>query len=450
MYPLPKAFIARIKTQMPTESDALIASLDRTVQTSVLLNTKKSSFIFGDEVVVPWCENGRFLNQRPSFTLDPLFHAGCYYPQESSSMFLHHVLRNLVFEQEYLLALDLCAAPGGKSIVLSSFLSNNGILISNEIQKSRNFILRENLTKWGAQNTLITCNDSAAFGSIKERFDIVLVDAPCSGEGMFRKNEVARKEWSIGNTVMCSNRQKDILTNAAMAVKSGGYLIYSTCTFAPIENEDVIQWLVDEYNFESINIPIDDFPNVRSVDSSRLFGAKFLPHLVQGEGLFMAALRKPKNVEVIKRNGRGKNVFTKLTSNEQSVVSKWISSTPYNFFKNSLGDIYACPLSEVELNQLSEHLFFMSPGIEIGRMLKNDFIPAHALALSDLIKSEVQMIEVNSEDALSYLRGETIDTSGYLGWSIVTYRNHPLGWIKCMLSRSNNYYPKQWRIRMKG
>ena len=190
MYPLPEEFISRIKAQMPAEADALIASLDFPVQTSVMLNTEKRTDVFEREVHVAWCPNGRILKERPSFTLDPLFHAGCYYPQESSSMFLHHVLRNIEFDNEKLFALDLCASPGGKSIVLSSFLKDNGILISNEIQKSRNYILLENLTKWGTTNTLVTCNDSVAFGSLPGLFDLILVDAPCSGEGMFRKDEV--------------------------------------------------------------------------------------------------------------------------------------------------------------------------------------------------------------------------------------------------------------------
>lgn len=434
---------------MPDEADALIASLDHPVRTSVLLNRAKFSSSLVHESVVPWCSDGRILAERPVFTTDPLFHVGCYYPQESSSMFLHHVLRSLEFAGENIFALDMCASPGGKSIILSTLIGDNGVLISNEIQKSRNNILLENLTKWGAKNTLVTCNNPVAFGASEQMFNLILVDAPCSGEGMFRKDEVARKEWSPGNTIMCGLRQREILKSTYEALRPGGFLIYSTCTFAPVENEEIVQWLVTEFGMESILIPVDRFPNVRSVDDGMIHGAKFLPHLVPGEGLFMAALKKPLSATHAGRKSRGKSVFSKLSENENSILTKLIDKGDLNFVKNSMGIVYAGKLDASALNKLAEHLYFTSPGIEIGSFIKNDFIPAHALALSGLYKNVYPEIELDLNSALDYLRGGTIDTTGNLGWCVVTYQGFALGWIKCMSNRSNNYYPKHWRIRMK-
>ena len=242
---LPVEFIESMHQQLGHEATQLIRALETEPVTSIRLNTKLDVLTFDcDTDEVPWHVDGYYLSERPQFTLDPLFHAGCYYVQEASSMFLQQALEQYVDTSS--IVLDLCAAPGGKSTLISEFLGSDGLLLSNEVVRQRVFILSENIQKWGNGNTVVTHNKPAEFGDkCKHLFDCIVVDAPCSGEGMFRKDEQARSEWSMKAVKQCAERQRSILMDVWDALKPGGILIYSTCTFNAEENEKNVEWIAE-------------------------------------------------------------------------------------------------------------------------------------------------------------------------------------------------------------
>jgi 16S rRNA C967 or C1407 C5-methylase (RsmB/RsmF family) len=242
---------------------------------------------------IPWAPYGKYLDERPSFTFDPLFHLGQYYVQESSSMFIDYVLSQIKKEISLNRVLDLCAAPGGKSTIVLDHLESHQFLISNELISQRNLVLRENLTKWGYPNFLITENKPADFKFLNQYFDCILLDAPCSGEGLFRKDKNARDEWSLGVANMCSERQYDIFKSIWSSLKEGGIMIYSTCTYNPDENELLLEKLLnDGFLFETIEIETKDEWNIDTVCSQSTTGYQFLPHKVKGEGFYCSVLRK--------------------------------------------------------------------------------------------------------------------------------------------------------------
>ena len=241
---------------------------------------------------VPWCPEGFYLPGRPQFTFDPLFHAGCYYVQEASSMFITHVLRQFV--KEPVAMLDLCAAPGGKSTAAITVLPEGSTLTSNEPIRLRYQILEENITKWGYNNCSVTNLYPRDFRKKKEKFDVILCDVPCSGEGMFRKDPNAINEWSLQNVEKCWRLQREIVADAWECLTPGGILIYSTCTYNTKENEENVRWIMEEYDAEILSIPTE--PSW-IITGSLLAGFeapvyRFIPGFTRGEGLFMAVLRK--------------------------------------------------------------------------------------------------------------------------------------------------------------
>ncbi|HEV7621873.1 MAG TPA: RsmB/NOP family class I SAM-dependent RNA methyltransferase, partial [Flavisolibacter sp.] len=265
--------------------------------TSIRINPAKISFEefrnvseFSFLKQVPWSAYGYYLNQRPSFTFDPLFHAGCYYVQEPSSMFVEQALKQLMDLSKPLKVLDLCAAPGGKSTHIQSLLSKESLLVTNEVIKSRCNILIDNIIKWGADNVIVTNNDPVAFQKLPGFFDIILVDAPCSGSGLFRKDEDAINEWSSNNVQLCCQRQQRILADVLPALRENGLLIYSTCSYSKEEDEDIMNWLEDE--FELKNEPLNIQPGWNIIETEIPFGYRFFPDQVEGEGLFLACFRK--------------------------------------------------------------------------------------------------------------------------------------------------------------
>ena len=245
---LPEAFIRNIRRDIPGDADALFSVLDGTPPVSVRWNPYKTQSP-AEGIPVAWCRYGRYLPERPSFTTDPLFHAGAYYVQEASSMFVEHLLRSTT-EPEGARILDLCAAPGGKATLYSTLAGGDGIVIANEVIRSRALILADNIRKWGIGNTMVTNNDPAHFAGLGEWFDAVAVDAPCSGEGMFRKSPEARGEWSEANVRLCAARQRRIVSDAWAALRPGGVLIYSTCTFNRTEDEENVRWIAEELGGE--------------------------------------------------------------------------------------------------------------------------------------------------------------------------------------------------------
>ena len=398
---------------------------------------------------VKWCEWGRYLAERPKFTYDPMFHAGAYYVQEASSMFVWQALEQLV--ERDAVVLDMCAAPGGKSTAIAQYLSEEGFLVSNEYVPQRAHVLVENITKWGAPNCVVTNNAPRHFEKLKVKFDAILVDAPCSGEGMFRKDERAREEWSKANVEMCVERQREILESAWEVLKPGGVLIYSTCTFNSHENEEQVQWLIDEMDAEYLPLKIGEDWMITETER----GYRFLPHKTRGEGLFMAAVRKQsamRNEELGMRNEKaGKNKKDKktksLTLNSQ--LSTLNSSDMFDVIESE-NKFYAVQKDRMALvDECRKCLNVLSFGVQMYEQKGKDLIPQAALALSQVYKrGAYPEVELSYEEAISFLRKEAIVlTDAPRGFVLVTYGGLPLGWVKNIGNRCNNLYPEFWRIR---
>lgn len=305
----PEGFLQRIHDQKYINSEALIEALKETSPVSIRINSSKWNKIPLNSERVQWCKYGYYLVSRPSYTLDPLFHSGCYYPQEASSMFLEQVVQQVSGSMENIRVLDLCGAPGGKGTHLSNLIGPTGLLVANEVIRSRAQVLAESIIKWGYGNTLVTQNDPAAFGRLPGYFDIILVDAPCSGEGMFR-SDVAIKEWSVENTLHCSERQKRIVMDVWPALKENGILIYSTCTFNPGENEENMRWLTNKQEAESVRLNIADFYGIKEIDYQGIYGYGFYPDKIRGDGFFISVIRKTNRQAKIRiSNEKKKSLF---------------------------------------------------------------------------------------------------------------------------------------------
>lgn len=390
-----------------------LGSLAEDAPVSVRLNPFKTendktsvSALFDTEV--PWCRHAYYLNERPDFTLDPLLHAGAYYVQEASSMFLDEVVRQH-FQASDGMVLDLCAAPGGKSTLLRAALPAAVTLYSNEPNRHRANVLAENMQKQGHDNVVVTCNLPRDYKRSGLQFDMVLADVPCSGEGMFRKDDGAVGEWSVQNVMKCQALQRSIIEDVWQCLKPGGLLVYSTCTFNLHEDEENVRWIAEEMGAQLLCVETESKWNVTG---SLLPGwdepvYRFIPGITRGEGLFMAVMRKMGDDSESggrKKKGKADSSLYVLHSRES--------------FK----------------------------GTKKGR----DVIPAHAEALLyDLPKDKYPMAELSLDDALRYLRHEAIVLQPDVprGFVVVTYRSLPLGFVKNIGNRANNLYPQEWRIR---
>jgi len=416
--------------------------------TSIRINPFKSAKIKTDEQV-PWCPEGYYLDTRPSFTFDPLFHAGCYYVQEASSMFIGHILKFIKPDGEPVRILDLCAAPGGKSTLINSAMNPNDLLVANEIIKTRVPVLGDNLSRWGTANTIVTNNDPKDFTRLKSFFDIILVDAPCSGSGMFRKDPAAMNEWSDANVELCHQRQERILADIYPCLKEGGHLIYSTCSYSHQENEDILDWLCDTFELESLQIPIYKEWGIVETQSitQKAWGYRFYPGQVKGEGLFAACLRKTGDSGELL--GFKNKEQQKLVAKEIDLIKGYINNlTEFYYFKAN-DDWMAIYRQHIEsLNILQRNLYIKKSGVRIGKLAGKDLIPDHELALSIIInKDAVLQTELDKDQAIQYLRRENIDiTTADKGWSLMNFEGQPLGWAKLLPNRINNYYPKEIRI----
>ena len=400
MIQLPKEFIHTTKQLMGDERfERYLHSFEEETPVSIRLNPHKRDErkeVRGERI--PWCRNGYYLPSRPNFTFDPLFHAGCYYVQEAASMFLDEVLRQflplITSHSSLITSLDLCAAPGGKSTLLRSVLPDDCVLYSNEPMRNRASILLENVQKWDYENHFVTNLFPKDYRKSKMKFDLILCDVPCSGEGMFRKDEATIKEWSPQNVEKCWQLQREIVSDAWECLNDGGILIYSTCTFNTKENEENIRWMMDELGAKVLPIEIKPEWNITG---SLLEGFnepiyRFIPGITRSEGLFMCVLCK----------GDGQIVRPRRTA------------SPHTSDKKSARD---------------------------GQKLTTlDKIPLHA---------DGPQIELSYPDALAYLRHEALvlpsDTPR--GLVEVSFMGHPLGMVKNIGNRANNLYPKEWRIK---
>lgn len=412
------------------------------------VNISSTEFISGN---VPWSSQGYYLSQRPFFTFDPLLHAGAYYVQEASSMFLEEAIRQTVDLNRSITALDLCAAPGGKSTLIQSLLNKESILVSNEVIKSRVTILEENLIKWGGINRIITNNDPKDFRKYPEVFDLVVVDAPCSGSGLFRRDPELVKEWSPGNVEMCSQRQQRILADILPSLKEDGVLIYSTCSYSIEEDELISDWLISEFGMEPIALKIKEEWNIVESNTKKGgFGYRFYPDKLKGEGFFISCFRKKRdsqNVEGASYFSRKSSKLEKATKNELVLVNEMVNTEGLLCWK--LGDrILAIPeVQEKLLVELMSGLYIRNAGVSLGKPSAKELIPDHELAMSTICRDGIARMELKKEDALQYLRREEVKLDGNLrGWALATYKDLPLGWMKVLPNRINNYYPKEWRI----
>ena len=288
MIKLPELFIERTKALLLDGYEAFEKALFSPPPVSIRVNNEKLDYQPSEDKV-PWSENGYYLAERPLFTADPFLHAGVYYVQEASSMFLEYIAK--VLFQNANTVLDLCAAPGGKSSLLSQILPFDSLLVCNEVITSRALILRENIIKWGNSNVIVSNNVPKDFGKLSSFFDVLVVDAPCSGEGMFRKNPKVAEEWSVQNVKINAKRQKDILQDSWNCLKNKGLLVYSTCTFNKEENEDNIAWIIENLGAKVLKIDVSQFDGIVETN----YGYRFYPHKVKGEGFFISVLQKLDN-----------------------------------------------------------------------------------------------------------------------------------------------------------
>ncbi|MBC5773398.1 rRNA methyltransferase [Pontibacter sp. KCTC 32443] len=451
MAQLPETFEKRMQRLLGADFPEFQQALQQTPPVSIRLNKQKYTSAVNLSRV-PWSETGYYFSERPSFTLDPLLHAGAYYVQEASSMFLEQALKQTTDLSQSLHVLDLCGAPGGKSTHLASLISKDSLLVSNEVIKSRATILAENIAKWGSGNVLVTSNDPRDFGRLPEFFDVMVIDAPCSGEGMFRKDPQAVEEWSEDNVILCARRQQRILTDVWGALKPGGILIYSTCTWNEAENEENMAWLATQQNAESIKIDLDASWGIVRSELKGVEGYRFYPHAVQGEGFFLAVMRKRGEPEERYTSGKKKKYkLTEAGKKEKALVQDWLVTSKDFAWVQHNEMIFTLPENLFEAaDEVYQKLYVIYGGTQIAEVAGKKVKPLQPLALSQhLNKNEFGTFDLNLEQAIRYLRKEDINlgTNG-TDWVLLQYNGYPLGWAKQIGNRINNYYPKEWRIRM--
>lgn len=446
---LPFDFIEQMRPLLGSELDAFLRSLQTERETSVRLNNKVdfNKLRMLQEAgleEVPWCPEGYYLKQRPQFTLDPLLHAGCYYVQEASSMFVQRVLEQYVRPDS--VVLDMCAAPGGKSTLISEHLGEEGLLISNEVVRQRVFILSENIQKWGNGNTVVTHNQARDFGDkLDNLFDCILVDAPCSGEGMFRKDEDSVDEWSLRNVEMCAARQKEILRYVWPSLKPGGIMIYSTCTYNEQEDEQNALFIRDELGADILPV---DYEEEWGIMESKA-GYHFYPHKTRGEGFYLCALRKhdapfsPFKVKLDKKKQQQPIEFLTEMRSWLMHPERWTIRQNDRF-----SDAYPRKYKDL-IEYLSSNFICISTGFGIGEIRGKFIAPQHSLSMQKDFKKEMfPMANLSLEMAQAYLRAEALILPDQpMGSLLMTYDWVPLGFVKNVGNRCNNLYPNEWRIR---
>jgi 16S rRNA C967 or C1407 C5-methylase (RsmB/RsmF family) len=442
----PPHFERRMSAALGERFNAFARAHQTAVPVSIRLNPFKQSQLEGEPV--PWSATGRYLKERPSFVDDPHLHGGAYYVQEASSMFLEQAIRQCTDTTQPVRVLDLCAAPGGKSTHLVSLLHPESLIVSNEVIRSRAYILQESLQKWGRPNVIITNNDPSDFRKLNGYFDLIVVDAPCSGEGLFRKEPESMNEWSDESARLCSLRQRRILQAAWPSLKTGGSLVYCTCTYNPDENEKNLRWFADEEEFDFVSIPADPAWGVESIDYSGVKAVRMLPDRVRGEGFFLSVLRKTQGEE--ERTPRITKADRDHVKSLKSVAPDWIkdperflvarAGTLYSFFPRSWGPE---PLA------LSASLNVIQTGTPLIEREGKKEVPSPAAALStELDGHHLDQTDLDLESALLYLRRESVHpASPRKGLHLVRFEGTPLGWLNRLDNRSNNLWPKEWRIR---
>jgi 16S rRNA C967 or C1407 C5-methylase (RsmB/RsmF family)/NOL1/NOP2/fmu family ribosome biogenesis protein len=448
---LPEIFENQMKKSLANEDEFqhFCHSIHQVSPVSIRTNPSKINTIL-DQEVVPWCTMGRYLPKRPVFTIDPDFHAGTYYVQEASSMFILHILEQIVTQKTSINILDLCAAPGGKSTLIASWLNGQGLLVSNEVIKQRCYTLKYNLMKEGYANVVVTNNEVKDFASCGSFFDIILIDAPCSGEGMFRKDPASITHWSPDNVTHCAARQKNIISEIIPCLKSGGHLIYSTCTYNDHENMHNCDWMVKNFNVENVPISISGNWGITVKSSLTAVGYQFYPHKVKGEGFFVSVFKltedrsTPKGIKNLPKHLR------KLEKNELEITKNWIHGDQMEFLKDITNTIHAFPSTEEsKIWHLLHFLKLIYCGISVGMVNKNILIPDHSLALSHHLKPDFPEIGLDLNEAQKYLKKELFSIQcDQKSWLIAKYNGNGIGFLKNLGDRINNYLPNDYKILM--
>ena len=465
---LPLDFVRQMSSLL---GEAEAADLERALQeepsTSIRLNPAKlvePSNASPYMNKVPWCNDGRYLSERPQFTFDPLLHAGCYYVQEASSMFVSQAIRQYVGTSAFVL--DLCAAPGGKSTLLRSSLPEGSVLVCNEIMRNRAQILVENMVKWGYPDMMVTNNASEDFSECAHCFDLILADVPCSGEGMFRKDDEAISCWSLENVQMCAERQRHLINNIWPALKPGGILIYSTCTYNAEEDERNVSWIMQEFGASVLPVNV---PEGCDIMGNMIVGDypvyHFMQHKVKGEGFFMAVIRKPDEpgfrpfrlpdvsaLEKDKKKKKDKKQVSLPVKEILNEVQRWILNPDNFYWQVTEEGVRALPLSMASFYLWGQKngLKILEAGVQVASLKGKEPIPTHALAMSTQLNIDAFVgHEVTYTQAIAYLRKESIVLSpdAPKGYVLLTYRKIPIGFVKNLGNRANNLYPQEWRIR---
>lgn len=404
---------------------------------------------------VPWNRYGMILTQRPNFTLDPHFHAGCYYVQDSSSMFVGYAFRKILEELERpafrpLRVLDLCAAPGGKTTDVAASLrecfGDDFVLVANEVMKARAGVLADNVALWGDPDVIVTSDDPKAFASLPGFFDVIIADVPCSGEGMFRKDEEAREQWSVDNVALCEARQRRIIADVWPSLKQGGVLIYSTCTFNRYENDGNMKWIAEELGGEMLFA--EDRLGARDGVIKTDYGYSLVPGFVEGEGQYCGALKKTSEVEfreVGKRSGRISGAVTMTSEYAEELLDVEVNL-------RLRGDVVIAVPKRIssELASLEQSLHIIAAGCAVGTMKGKILVPDADLALCIAFdRKAFPEVEVDRDTALSYLHRDAIVLKDApKGYVTITYEGVPLGFVKNLGNRCNSLHPQSRRIRM--
>lgn len=452
MSDLPEIFLKHLASVDGFDRDALRLAHESSRQVhSIRINQDKlndqSNLIFSELIKedVPWCHYGKYLSERPSFILDPVWHGGGYYVQEASSMFLWHILNQInLTDGPSVRILDLCAAPAGKTTILATKYKE-ALIVSNETIKNRVPVLLENCNRWGSENIVVTSNDAADFSRIDGYFDIILADVPCSGSGLFRKQPDAIGLWSENSVMLCCQRQERILSDALPALKIGGILVYSTCSYSREENENIVDWLIKDHQLEPVRIGTENEWNIVETKSEKEgWGYRFFPDKLKGEGFFIAVLKKTAGATFQKLNSK-KQVKTIARPDG---LSPWLKDEKPLYFLQQNEKILAIPQSiKNELTFLQQNLYLKKAGIEAGTSKGREFIPEHALALSRLLREDVPALELDLPNAINYLKKKEISFANPVkGWRLVRFNGINIGWAKGLDTRINNYYPTSWRI----
>ncbi len=466
---LPEAFIRRVSRDLgEAEGRALCKALDTSSPVAVRLHPTKVGAACGSlhelaaslpalpfDRPVPWSPQGWYLTERPSFTFDTDFHAGAYYVQEPSSQFVGHLLRNV--ETRGARILDLCAAPGGKTTLYASMVGADGLVVANEIDRRRAAVLADNVRKWGTGNVAVTVCEPRALGDCEGWFDAVAVDAPCSGEGMFRKDPDARTEWSEANVHLCARRQDEILREAWRALRPGGTLIYSTCTFNREEDEGSLErmlaWAGDEAE-SSDEVSVDAAWGIVCGEVGPFRTYRFYPHRACGEGFFAAVARKAGPAERTGRNRLPKSKARRsaVTSADRMATveaARWLLEPERMKFVMAADTLYAWYGSQAEtVRMLSERVPVIYSGVAMGQLFKGRLKPDPALAFfTGVNRAALPIAELDAEQALRYLRRQEVEAAAFAeGINFVCARGRALGFAKRIGARVNNLYPASLRI----